>query len=390
MRLSVALLVVLLAVSPLVGAGAGHPADGRAHATDTARAVSGVPTATDAANVTAANATVSDGTEMYVSLHEDGSARWTVTTQFALRDANETEAFRQLATDYESGGADTGLRKATFERVVKSASEDADRPMELRGVNRSARTFDNATVGSLSLSFTWTNFTRVEESRIILGDVFSTQTGTWLPTLADDQTLVIEAPPGYVVWNSPQGVVNGTMLRYEGPRTLDADDLSATYKPRVQAPSTTNETSTGFPNVSGTWGLVVVFLLFGGFGAYALAQRRGADPEAVGESDDRRPESSPGVSATADPENEAPPETDEDGGDEPDTELLSDEERVLRLLRDNEGRMKQGQIVKETNWSNAKVSQLLSKMDDNDDVDKLRIGRENLITLPDEDVTDVE
>ena len=29
-------------------------------------------------------------------------------------------------------------------------------------------------------------------------------------------------------------------------------------------------------------------------------------------------------------------------------------------------------------------------MDDNDDVDKLRIGRENLITLPDEDVTDVD
>ncbi|MFC7047136.1 helix-turn-helix transcriptional regulator [Halobacteriaceae archaeon GCM10025711] len=43
--------------------------------------------------------------------------------------------------------------------------------------------------------------------------------------------------------------------------------------------------------------------------------------------------------------------------------------------------MKQADIVKETGWSNAKVSQLLSGMDEDGDIDKLRIGRENLITL---------
>ena len=69
-----------------------------------------------------------------------------------------------------------------------------------------------------------------------------------------------------------------------------------------------------------------------------------------------------------------------------DEELLSDEERVERLLADNGGRMKQAQIVSETGWSNAKVSQLLSSMDDDDRVDKLRIGRENLISLPEESV----
>ena len=50
--------------------------------------------------------------------------------------------------------------------------------------------------------------------------------------------------------------------------------------------------------------------------------------------------------------------------------------------------MKQAQIVSETGWSNAKVSQLLSSMDDADRVDKLRIGRENLISLPEESVVD--
>ena len=52
--------------------------------------------------------------------------------------------------------------------------------------------------------------------------------------------------------------------------------------------------------------------------------------------------------------------------------------------------MKQARIVKETGWSNAKVSQLLSSMDEDDRIDKLRIGRENLISFPDEDVTEIE
>jgi hypothetical protein len=76
-----------------------------------------------------------------------------------------------------------------------------------------------------------------------------------------------------------------------------------------------------------------------------------------------------------------------DSGDEPepDLELLSDEERVEYLLESNGGRMKQANIVSETGWSDAKVSQLLSSMAEDGRVDKLRLGRENLISLPDDD-----
>ena len=81
-------------------------------------------------------------------------------------------------------------------------------------------------------------------------------------------------------------------------------------------------------------------------------------------------------------------DVDEDDGI--DEELLSDEERVERLIDRNGGRMKQAAIVEETGWSNAKVSQLLSAMDDEGRIDKLRIGRENLISFPDEDVADLD
>ncbi|MEF8882347.1 MAG: helix-turn-helix domain-containing protein, partial [Halapricum sp.] len=58
------------------------------------------------------------------------------------------------------------------------------------------------------------------------------------------------------------------------------------------------------------------------------------------------------------------------------------------LLADNDGRMKQANIVEETGWSNAKVSQLLSSMDEDGRIEKLRIGRENLISFPDDESED--
>ena len=59
----------------------------------------------------------------------------------------------------------------------------------------------------------------------------------------------------------------------------------------------------------------------------------------------------------------------------------SDEQRVLELLRENNGRMKQARIVERTDWSKSKVSLLLSEMESNDQISKLRVGRENLISL---------
>ena len=70
-----------------------------------------------------------------------------------------------------------------------------------------------------------------------------------------------------------------------------------------------------------------------------------------------------------------------------DPALLSDEERVEQLLSRNGGRMRQASIVDKTGWSDAKVSQVLSMMAEENRVDKLRLGRENLISLPEESTT---
>ena len=65
-----------------------------------------------------------------------------------------------------------------------------------------------------------------------------------------------------------------------------------------------------------------------------------------------------------------------------DEEFLTDRERVRRLLEENGGRMKQSNIVDSVDWSKAKVSRLLAELEDDEQVTKLRLGRENLVCLP--------
>jgi uncharacterized membrane protein len=64
------------------------------------------------------------------------------------------------------------------------------------------------------------------------------------------------------------------------------------------------------------------------------------------------------------------------------TVILTNEEQVLRLLESNGGRMRQSHIVEATEWSKSKVSMLLSEMEREGMISKLRVGRENIISRP--------
>lgn len=61
-------------------------------------------------------------------------------------------------------------------------------------------------------------------------------------------------------------------------------------------------------------------------------------------------------------------------------EPLTDEDRIQQLLDESGGRLRQSEIVSETDWSKSKVSRLLSRMEDDDQITKITVGRENLIT----------
>ena len=354
-------------------------------------------------------------TVIRLEIGSDGDARWTVVHSFDLEDANETRAFERLADEFERGETGSSYLE-TIRRASEAASETTGREMTIRDVDRSA-TVDNGT-GRLILELTWTSFARVTGDTVRVDDAFTLATGTWLPGLGADEQLVVSPPPGYRIDDAPSAdsFRNGSLV-WEGPTEFGTGYLSITYRKLTPPPEPPNATETASPTPSSGPFDGQLLPLVGGLLAVGLLLlvvsllRRRETPMGAAEANGGIDTDDPGTGAAGtegateadgpgDRDGDAETEptggtegddaadgTDEAGEEEPavDPELLSDEERVERLLRRNGGRMKQANIVKETNWSNAKVSQLLSAMDEEGRIDKLRIGRENLITLPGEE-----
>jgi hypothetical protein len=326
---------------------------------------------------TQGNATVSESTTIELQLQPNGDAQWTVTQTYALESDVEAETFRSLGEDYVAGETGTGQLEA-FRAANRAATDASGRQMNITDVDRS---YDvDGPRGTLTLSFTWTDFATSEGDRLVVDDAFNTTDGTWFRSLGENDTLVISPPTGYGVDSAPIGVENG-QLRFEGPRTFEPGTLRIVYTGDQATPTATPTPTPDQPFAGGLplwFGIAIIVVGVVAVVGYMTRQGSTADPaQTTTEADD----GGDGAGTEA---------AETDTVEEIDTELLSDEERVERLLEQNGGRMKQARIVKETGWSNAKVSQLLSSMDEEGRIDKLRIGRENLISFPDEDITDFD
>jgi hypothetical protein len=333
-----------------------------------------------AATPAAATPTHED-TTFVVEIQENGDAVWTVSTTYVLENQSDEQAFETVRSDHVSG-VDPSPDPALFEAAIDDVEAETNRDMELTGINRSStvREGENVSYGVLRLSFTWTNFAVVTEDKVSVEAAFA---GGWFGDLAANQTLLLEPPAEYrhLRANPSTDIVNGG-LQWEGPQTFDTNEPTVVFEAFEPPPPGLEALLS--PMAAGIGGAILGAALLlawrrdlfsrSGDEAGAQAAEPGGDEASEMVAEEPEP-------ATAESGAEAPP-------DEPtpeiDTELLSDEERVEHLLQQNDGRMKQAKIVEETRWSNAKVSQLLSSMAEEGRIEKLRIGRENLISLPDE------
>jgi len=177
-------------------------------------------------------------------------------------------------------------------------------------------------------------------------------------------------------WLVGDAVGGALAVGAETTRATAALDWSAST---AAEPSLAVLQSAGSGDVGGMMvaAVVLVVLGLGGVAAWrnGLPSLRSTDGASGGGS---APE--PETPATAD----RPPEPDPTTGpeaepDEP--ESKTDQELIVDILESNEGRMKQARIVDETGWSKSKVSMLLSEMEDDEEISKLRVGRENIISL---------
>ncbi|MFD1598043.1 helix-turn-helix transcriptional regulator [Halobellus rarus] len=359
-------------------------------------------------------------TSVEISLQPDRSAEWRVEARYVLENENETRAFRTLASRYESGDADVGPNAALFESLQRQASESTGRSMGIENVTYHSSVDESAGSGTLAVTFRWTNFLREGANEtLVLDDAFTLPTAesderrTWLSIFDADQEILIRPPEGYTVTGTSiavqqreSAIVLAEPSDFEGAEA----ELRVTYSPVGPA----DQLPVGILAGGGILALAVLAAVWmmrnrsdgAGFPGGSSSDD-GSPPTTVAGADGERDAPRAGAAGTGGPDGStgaartpseagqsvsadagAPsgaeaPENAVAGG-EADLSLLSDEERVERLLERNGGRMKQATIVDETDWSDAKVSQLLSAMAEEGRVDKLRLGRENLISLPDD------
>ncbi|ELY98317.1 hypothetical protein C482_12397 [Natrialba chahannaoensis JCM 10990] len=369
-----------------------------------------------------------------ITVHENGSATWTFRYEQQLEESdNETETntpenFEAFAEEFES--EETEFYQRFVEQagsLTDSGSEITDREMDATNFDRRAMVDGQINPrGIVEMSFTWHGFAASENGTLVIGDVFQSV------FLSSDQTIEVQPGDGLVFEHvEPEAEYVGTTLSDADTVRWSGEHEFLTGHPRVvleyedggsggisgsSIPSLFGDQSTGTVLVALALTLAVVagLVLAGlwyrtrgqdgtgagvgtgtsgsdtsrdGSGASVvpgLGGRTGDETTAESGSDSRVASAgnessngpSPGAGETADAGSSGPtpdPLSEDD--------LLTDEDRVVKLIRENGGRMKQVNIVDETGWSKSKVSMLLSEMEDDGTISKLRVGRENIISL---------
>jgi hypothetical protein len=294
-----------------------------------------------------------DAVFLSVDLQSDGDAQWRVEYRVRLDDENTTAAFEDLQQDVE---ANRSTYTARFEDRMTNTVDDAaaatGREMAVRNVSVSTTTRQlPETYGVLVYTFEWTNFAVADGDRLQAGDALA---GFFLDA---DGSLLLSWPEGYtLVEADPQPTEEREQsVVWRGPTDFGAD-----------GPTLVVSTAGGADGVDTSLvGLVLVGLvLFGGAGLWWWRNRSVGAPT--------EPDAASG--STAGTAEEPPPE-----------ELLSNEERVIALLEAHGGRMKQQAVVEELGWTDAKTSQVVGKLRESGEVEGFRLGRENVLRLPEVD-----
>jgi hypothetical protein len=329
-----------------------------------------------------------ENTLFRIRVYQNGTARWTIQHARPLENETQIDRFEAFAAEFNAQEVRTYTTFRTRARqLVRFGRNVTGRDMEARGFHREAFVSElGQTRGVVEMSFRWTGFGTVDGDRVEVGDVF--QGGMYI---GDGQRLELRRGPALAfddVRPAPDSMATeGSLTRSESVTWIDEEQFADQRPHAVLLPRSTVSNGTGGsggsdggtrgntgPEGAGLEGLSVyvggILLLVavaGGVAWYTGYLPPGRDGDA---------KTASGEAGTADQPASPPspaPITDQ--------ELLSDEDRVLQLLDENGGRMKQVSIVEETDWSKSKVSMLLSDMEEEDQISKLRLGRENIISL---------
>ncbi|MFB6071492.1 MAG: helix-turn-helix transcriptional regulator [Halobacterium sp.] len=348
-----------------------------------------------------------DSVSLSAALQPDGDAAWQFTYRMRLTTDNETAAFEELQRDVrQNRSAYVDRFRERIRGTVAAAENATERNMSVANVSVSTRvnSLNEYSLGVVTYSFTWHGFAAVDGERIVAGDALE---GFYLD---NETSLTISWPENYEALevDPPGERPRANAVKWSGPIEFGVGQPSVVVAPADTTttdggPTTVDLTDTNGgptePSGGGTslWmlvGALLVVLVAAAAGWLYWTRSRDGEPpgpvpsppggggtggesgggESGGSGGGEAAESGAAGGAAAGAASEEPPE-----------ELLSNEERVKRFLESQGGRAKQQAVVEELGWTEAKTSQVVKEMRENDELESFRIGRENVLKLPEAD-----
>lgn len=298
-----------------------------------------------------------------IDLRTDGSAQWTVEHRVRLDDPNVTQGFEMTRDELEQNRS---AFLAPFEQYIRSmattAQEETGREMVVENVSvEASREQIPQEYGVVSYQFRWYGFAETDDS-LRMGDalsgLFLDESTVLLVTWPENTTLADATPmpddrrDQSVVWNGP------IEFGEERP-TVALESETESFGPTLRWDAGSNDelvaiASSGF-----------LLTTLGAGVAGIVRYRRGSKPEEESADDESAGDDQPQSQA------------------EPPEDLLSNEERVLELVDNRGGRVKQQEVVDEFGWSETKTSEVVGELREAGEIEVYRLGRENVLALPD-------
>lgn len=314
-----------------------------------------------------------DNTVTRITLQPNGDAVWTIRFRTRLSTTEDVEEYESFQTDFTNNSS---RYLSPFEdrmtAVVAGATDQHDR--EMRATDFEASTTIQEVPrrwGVVSFQFRWVGFAANSEEGVVVGDVFA---GGFY--IGEGDVLELAAPDGYRISEvdpTPDETESG-VVQWNGREDFSDGRPHVVAVPESEPGSVDSEDEALLTGTTGIVAGVIVLVVVVSLGVLAVRRTRSTDETPSNRHSQR---SVGGATST---------QTDDDADSSAQNhDLVTNETQVIDLLDRHNGQMKQANILEELDWSKSKTSRVLSEMAEEGTIEKLRIGRENVIRLPADD-----
>ncbi len=296
-----------------------------------------------------------------IKLFKDGSAVWIIESSTPLSSREDLEAFTNYAENFENY-RESLLENFTqsIQKIVSDVSRYVNRPMRAEDFNVSVGIVDTLSgkIGRLTYTFKWVGFSEVKDGMLIIGDVFI---GGFYLYEGDSLTIILPEEYSINEVHPPPDKRGETEITWFGKKlfpdrapyvkasikTLAMETLTIeTNVATTYSTISTSEYSTSVSSMQTSWigmlayfpviiPIVVITILMIIF----ISRRR-----------ERK-------------------------------FTVKDADEVINVIRELGGSAFQKQLVEKTGFSKAKVSEILSALEKNGVVERVKVGRSKLIVL---------